>query len=315
MRAVQISSTTLNALTFSGLRVEVGGGLITLPACRASGALCRSGQACHARRKALPAGRPPLLPAVCRLHVRMQDAAPFTSSRCPFCRLQGSGRRAAADGGAAAAAARAGGAGAGRRSSVGWLIGFRRVHLLWERWRCYRCKLSQAMEMLAATLRAIDSVDAAVRKQNRCDAGEGWSESAAGRGHFITDPPCLIAKRFASLQLSNHQTLVLTSSSPAMCATPQPLASCEEGAAACLARGGGGGGLITFDRDSLLPAPNAATMGQYLAVPVTDKETLSGQHERLGTWGISAHQGWRKNMVRALNARAPAGARGRVQRP
>ncbi|PSC74095.1 phosphatase 2C isoform A [Micractinium conductrix] len=37
-------------------------------------------------------------------------------------------------------------------------------------------------------------------------------------------------------------------------------------------------------------------MGQYLAVPVTDKETLSGQHERLGTWGISAHQGWRKNM-------------------
>ncbi|KAL4452740.1 hypothetical protein ABPG75_008402 [Micractinium tetrahymenae] len=36
-------------------------------------------------------------------------------------------------------------------------------------------------------------------------------------------------------------------------------------------------------------------MGQYLATPVTDKEVAAGSHGRLH-YGISAQQGWRKNM-------------------
>ena len=50
------------------------------------------------------------------------------------------------------------------------------------------------------------------------------------------------------------------------------------------------------------PIPRAVsfvTMGQYLATPIVDKEVLQGNKHGL-QYGISAHQGWRKNMVRAL---------------
>lgn len=45
------------------------------------------------------------------------------------------------------------------------------------------------------------------------------------------------------------------------------------------------------------PVCHQAGMGQYLATPNTEKETVHGSHERL-KYGISAQQGWRKNMVR-----------------
>lgn len=60
-------------------------------------------------------------------------------------------------------------------------------------------------------------------------------------------------------------------------------------------------GFVPSSRQLLGPAgpPPVALdsrMGQYLATPNTEKETLHGSHERLH-YGISAQQGWRKHMV------------------
>ena len=82
---------------------------------------------------------------------------------------------------------------------------------------------------------------------------------------------------------------------------------------AVLAAGGGATetapALVTF---AVLPI---AIMGQYLATPNTEKETASGQHERLH-YGISAQQGWRKNMVRCWSVQLGGwgGGGGELQR-
>jgi hypothetical protein len=54
------------------------------------------------------------------------------------------------------------------------------------------------------------------------------------------------------------------------------------------------------------PVIHQSGMGQYLATPNTEKETLHGSHERL-KYGISAQQGWRKNMVRQEHGDPGAG--------